>query len=263
MIKQFTILLKKEFTESIRNFKWVWIPLVFILLGIMQPVSSYFLPDILEKFGGLPEGVLESIPLPTASQVLVETLGQFSQVGFLVIVLAFMGVVAVEKNSGTQIMILVKPVSYSAYLVSKWVHMSLLAISSFFVGYLFAFYYTNELIGSVAIGNALKAGLVYGLWILFLATLILFFSAVSRSTAVVAFLTFGIIVSLSLLSSLVPKLMPWSPGMLSKHSQQLLMTGEPKDHFWLAVACTLLLIVFLVQTAIFFLKKQETAIHTT
>ncbi|MDQ0255837.1 hypothetical protein J2S74_003221 [Evansella vedderi] len=78
-----------------------------VLLGVTQPITSYYLPDILKNFGGLPEGSLLEFPLPTGPQVLAETLGQFSQIGFLVLVLAFMGTVAGERNTGSSIMVLV------------------------------------------------------------------------------------------------------------------------------------------------------------
>src|SRR5690606_11651471 len=110
-----TVLFKKEWIEMTRNFKILWIPLVFILLGIMQPVTSYYLPEIIKAAGELPEGAVFEIPMPTPQEVLVQTFGQYSQIGILVLVLAFMGIVAAEKNSGVSDIILVKPVSFANY----------------------------------------------------------------------------------------------------------------------------------------------------
>ncbi|WP_218197362.1 hypothetical protein, partial [Pseudomonas sp. 2995-1] len=92
--------------------------------------------------------------------------------------------------------------------------MSLLSLLSFILGFLFAVYYTFELIGTIPIGNIIKGITVYGIWLLFITTLILLFSVIFNSSAAVAALTITIPIVLSLLSSLTPELMVWSPGML-------------------------------------------------
>ncbi|UTR11588.1 ABC transporter permease [Evansella sp. LMS18] len=262
-MRQWMILFKKEVRESIRNFKWIWIPVVFILLGLTQPVVSYYLPDLLEQFGGLPEGAAAAFPVPTGSQVLAETLGQFSQIGLLVLVLAFMGAVAGERNNGTNIMILVKPVSYASYISAKWAHMVLLALVSFAAGFIFSVYYTFLLIESVPAAHIIQGALVYGLWLTFVMTVVLTLSTIIKSPAAVAFLTFGVTITLSLTSSLLPEIMTWSPGMLSSHSHSFFMNGTGNEGFWLSLMCTILLIAVMLTLAIYVFRKKEMAVHTT
>ncbi|MBU9721753.1 MULTISPECIES: ABC transporter permease [Bacillaceae] len=257
------ILFKKEFKESLRNFKWLWIPLVLILLGIMQPVTSYFLPDILESFGDLPEGAILNFPVPTAAQVLAETIGQFNQIGVLIIVLAFMGIITGERNKGTNVMVLVKPVPFSTYITTKWVHMSLLMISAFLLGFLIALYYTFELIGTVPMSHVFKGMLVYCLWLLFITSILLLFSVLFNSTAAVAALTLGTTITLSLLSSLTPKLMAWSPGMLVSHTFRFFETGSAGDGFWLAAIITAVIIFISLVASTYIFKNKEVVSHTT
>lgn len=52
-MNSFIVLVNKEFTQMIRDFKIIWLPLVFILLGITQPVMTYYLPTILEALGAV------------------------------------------------------------------------------------------------------------------------------------------------------------------------------------------------------------------
>lgn len=262
-MEKWVVLFKKEFVESLRNFKWIWIPLVFILLGIMQPVTSYFLPDIIKNFGGLPEGALMEFPLPTGPQVLAETLGQFSQIGVLVLVLAFMGTVAGERSTGTNIMILVKPVSYTSYITAKWAHIALLAISSFILGFVLAYYYTHLLIETVPFTQVLQGASIYILWLLFVITLVLFFSTIIKSGGVVAFLTLGVTITISIIGSIAPDIMRWSPSMLSSHSYSYFQTGTGGEAFLLSVICTILLIVVMIIGAIYIFRNKEMAVHTT
>ncbi|WP_096190016.1 ABC transporter permease [Evansella halocellulosilytica] len=262
-MSQWMTLFKKEWKESLRNFKWLWIPLVFLLLGIMQPVTTYFLPDIIEQFGGLPEDTVINIPVPSGAQVLSETLGQFSQIGFLVIVLAFMGTVASERNNGSIIMVLVKPVSYVSYLTAKWAHITLLSLSSYILGFSLSVYYTFLLIERVAAVFVIKGALVYSVWVFFIITLVLCLSALLKSTAATAFLSIGITVTISLLSSLTPDLMKWSPGMLMNHTQLLFQTGAVGENFLLNMMTTFIIIFAMISLTSYFFQRKEMAIHTT
>ena len=47
-MNQFKTFLKKEWLEMWRSLKFVWVPLVFIILGIMDPITYYFMDDILK-----------------------------------------------------------------------------------------------------------------------------------------------------------------------------------------------------------------------
>jgi ABC-2 type transport system permease protein len=45
------ILYQKEMLETARTYKLIWIPVVFILLGAMQPVVTYYMPEICGQRG--------------------------------------------------------------------------------------------------------------------------------------------------------------------------------------------------------------------
>ena len=78
-MSKWLVLYKKEWLEIIRSYKLIWVPVVFILLGAMQPVTTYFLPALpLANAGNLPKGTVLEIPTPHASEVLAQTLQQFS-----------------------------------------------------------------------------------------------------------------------------------------------------------------------------------------
>ena len=156
-MSQWLTLFQKEILEMWRNFKWIWVPITFILLGVKEPLTSYYLPQIIKSFGGLPEGAIIDIPPPTAGAVLASGLSQYSTIGVLIIVLGTMGVIAGERKSGVAAMILVKPVSYFSYVTSKWAGSLLLVWFSLFIGYLLTWYYTGQLFEWVAFGEFLQS----------------------------------------------------------------------------------------------------------
>ena len=55
-MSNFSVLFQKEWRENVRNFKILWIPLVFILFGISEPLTNYYLSQILNAVGNMPEG---------------------------------------------------------------------------------------------------------------------------------------------------------------------------------------------------------------
>lgn len=57
-LSRWVFMVQKELLEQARSFKLLWVPLVFIILGIMQPVSMHLMPLILEQAGNLPEGTV-------------------------------------------------------------------------------------------------------------------------------------------------------------------------------------------------------------
>ncbi|MFS0865454.1 ABC transporter permease [Fredinandcohnia sp. 179-A 10B2 NHS] len=258
-MSQWLVLFKKEWIEMTRNFKILWIPLVFILLGIMQPVTTHYLPEIIKAAGDLPEGAVFEMPDPTAQEVIVQTLGQYSQIGVLILVLAFMGIVASEKNSGVTDIILVKPVSFANYITAKWLSVVLMTLGSFLLGILASWYYTGILIGDIAFADVLQGSLVYALWLVFLVTVTLFLSTVISSSGFVAFMSLLVAIGLSALTPLLSKWMIWSPARLSSHAGNLFVTGSPDDHFALTMSITAVLIIALVGSAVVLFTKKERA----
>lgn len=256
-MRQFLILFKKEWMETMRNHKWLWLPVVFMILGLTQPLTSYYFVDIMESFGGLPEGAVFDMPQPMAGEVLAGTLSQFSQVGMLVVVLAYMGTVSQERTSGALAMVLVKPVSHEAYLLAKWVQMVLMTAIAFSLGFLLSAYYTYLLIGEFPIGTAASGAMVYLVWLVFAVSLVLFLSVVLTKQAAVAFLSLGTLLVLSFLSMYAPELFAWSPGALSGHSQHLFMVNEVDDGFWGSLVVSGVLIVALLLISISLFKKSE------
>ena len=254
---QWFVLFKKEWLEMTRNYKLLWLPLVFILFGILQPVTSYYLPVILETTGDLPEGTVMDIPLPAAAEVLVGTLGQYSQLGVLILTLAFMGVIAGERSSGVQEMILVKPVSYLNYITSKWASMSILGLGSLLLGMISSAYYTHLLIGEVRIVDAANGTLVYAVWLLFLLTVTIFFSSFLKSSGLVATFTIVIAIGLSALTSLLGKWMTWSPGKLTGHAASFITSGNAGDAFLLSLFMTFGFILILLWGSVNLLKRVQ------
>jgi len=254
---QWTVLYRKEIIEMARNYKILWIPIVFILLGVMQPVSSYYMPEILATFGGLPEGTILEMPIPTGAEVLMSVLSNYGMLGVLILVLSAMGVVSGERQSGVAGMVMIKPVSYSSYILSKWAGLLTITLFSLVIGYIASWYYTSLLIETVAFELVFQSVVIYSLWLIFVVTLTLFFSTLMKGNGSVAFISIFVVFAFSTLTSILGKYMKWSPATMTKHTGQILLTGELDSSFILAVFTTIAIIVIVLISAIQVFKQKE------
>lgn len=224
-MKQFSTLLLKEWRENVRNYKIFWIPVVFILLGVTEPLSNYYLPQILDASGGLPDGAVLELPEPQPEQLLTAVMGQFQTVGMLVLVLAYMGSIAGERRNGTATLLYVRPLSFPSYFLSKWVMASTVALISVWLGFLAGYYYTAVLFSAVPFGDFLLFAMTYSLWILLVVTLILFASAAMPNAGLAAAFSLSILIIAQLVDGLLGSRWIWSPLKLPNYAAVFMDIG--------------------------------------
>lgn len=254
---QWMVLYRKELKEMVRNYKFLWIPIVFILLGVMQPVSAYYLPEILDKFGNLPEGTILEMPTPTGAAVLIDVLSNYGTLGVLILVLGAMGIVSAERQSGVASIVMVKPVPYSSYILSKWAGLLTITFISLFIGYLASWYYTSLLIETVAFDRILQSVLIYSIWLVFVVTLTLYFSTIMKGTGSVAFITIFVVFAISTVTSILSKYMKWSPATMTEYAAEGLLSAELNSSFLLAFITTIFIIIMVLILSIQIFKRKE------
>ncbi|WDL98399.1 ABC transporter permease [Alicyclobacillus sp. ALC3] len=223
-MSQLGIVLRKEMREAWNSRRLVWLPLVFVLLGAMQPVSTHFMPQILKLSGGLPAGTVIHIPTPSPGAVFAQAQSQYGVLGLLVLVLAFMGSVSNERQHGVLDLVMVKPVSYTAYILAKWLSALCLTTVALVLGDLAAWYYTLQLIGWLGIGTVVQSAAVYLVWLQLIVTITLWFSVLMNSAIANAGITLTVAAAFSVVAGVLK--WPWSPGGLPSHAVSLLMMSK-------------------------------------
>ncbi|KYG59754.1 ABC transporter permease subunit [Planococcus maritimus] len=256
-MKQFSALLLKEWRENLRNYKIFWIPIVFILLGITEPLSNYYLPQILDATGGLPEGAVIELPDPEPEQLMVAVMGQFQLIGMLVLVLAYMGSIAGERRNGTATLLYVRPLSYVSYFLSKWLMASAVALLSVWAGFLAGYYYTAVLFSAVPFGEFLAFAATYSVWIVLVVTLVLFASASMPNGGLAAGLTLAALLILQLIHSLFGSQWDWSPFRLPNYAASFLDIGPDAVALAWTLALSLVCLLILATMGIWFAKRNR------
>lgn len=242
-MNQFGIFLEKEWRENIRNYKLFWIPIVFILFGIMEPVSNYFLPQLLDSVGNLPEGTVLEMPVPEPEQILAAIIGQYHFIGLLVLVLAYMGSIAGERRSGTATLLYVRPISFPAYFMSKWTMASAIALISVWLGLLAGYYYTALLFDGVEFIKFLQFAGTYSIWILLVTAIIITASSVMPNAGLAAGAALFLVFFLQIIDGLIGAYWTISPLKLPVYASQWLISGPDRSDFWLSIVITVLAIV--------------------
>ncbi|MGG0238210.1 ABC transporter permease [Bacillus rhizoplanae] len=253
-----SVLLNKEWLEARRSYKLLWFPIVFMLLGIIQPLSSYYLPQILQVAGGLPEGMNITLPKFTAEDVLASTLtNQFDQLGLIVLVIGMMGIVVSDKNSGMLTFILTRNTTLGEYLLSKWIGQAAIVAGAVTTGMITAICYTFYLYNSVPLAR-IAAGLgVYYIWCLFMLTLALMMGVLLSRSSAVAVLSIFVLILLKAVTAFGSGFQILNPAHLTNHAVNIMMTDNALPHLLPTLAVTLLLIVFFLFLSKFYLSRKE------
>ncbi|RCX13903.1 ABC-2 type transport system permease protein [Fontibacillus phaseoli] len=249
------LMYRKEILEMIRNYKLLWIPVVFVLLGVTQPLTSFYLPDLLQASGQLPAELVDSFPVPGPAEVMLKVLSQYSLIGILLIVIAGMNLVAGELSGGTAALVLVRPVKSTQFIIAKWAGYFSLVVVSFVLSYGSAWYYTSLLQGTVPWREALAAGGLYLIWFSFAVSLTMMCSTVLRGSAaaVVSLLVIG---ALSLAHGLVPSWLAWSPAHLLTTAAGHLAGPQAPANPAVPIAITLMLCILFIAASSWSLRRQ-------
>lgn len=258
-MKQFITILKKEQLEYWRNFSWIWVPVVFILLAIMDPITTYYLPIILDSLGGLPEGATFELPEIPAADAFMMSLAQISLFGMLIIVLLTMGTIAGERKSGITELVLVKPIKYSVYITAKWLAKIKLFLAALMIGLLLSWYYVNILFGTLTFNQFIRALFFYSLWVIFVVSLTIFFNTLVKSPGLVGGLSVGVLVGMWMFNLIFSHRLPWFPNNLSSYIGDMLHSGEIPTELWGTALITILLSTGLLLLSFYTFKHKELA----
>lgn len=256
---QWFALFQKEMVENWRNRKLIWVPLAFILIAILDPISTYYLPQLIELSGGLPEGAIIDIPKPAPEEVVFMSISQLNLFGVLIIILISMGTISGEIKSGVTELILTKPIKYHAYITAKWVAYLLLTLISVLLALLFSFYYIYVLFGHISLSLLLNTALFYSVWIIFVVTLTLFFNTLFYSPGKVAGSTIVTLLLMSLINAVFDQQLSLFPNKIVTYIPVMLQIGVlPNELISTAIMTFVLSILLIIIATLIFKVKEKT-----
>jgi ABC-2 type transport system permease protein len=207
----FRVLLIKELREQFRTNRFIAVAAVFVLFGIIGPLTDRYMKQLIDAVGSQSGGFSIQVPPPSLDGAGSQILKNLSQFGILCALLLGMGSVAWEKERGTAGMILTKPASRAAFLAAKLVAISLTLGVAVALGCGFGYLYTLLLYPAIfPLGGYLAMALLMWWMLVVFAAITLLGSTLTRSAiaaagiGVFALIVFGIVGVLPVIGDYMP-----------------------------------------------------------
>ncbi|KWW21256.1 hypothetical protein AS888_16815 [Peribacillus simplex] len=255
----FNVLMKKEFIHMLREYKAVWMPLVFILLGITQPIVTHYLPSIIKALSG-GQGIMidPNLPALKGAAVLASTLGsQFDQLGLMILVISMMGIIQTDKADGMLAFILTRPVKANSYIAGKIVSNFMIAAFSVAIGYIASTIYANYLFTNVPFSLMIPAFLLYLVWVLFIVTFTALISMICNGQGMIALISLVFLIGCRIIVNLNPVLDIINPASMSNHAMTLLITGTISSHAVISLLVALFWMVLMFYVMNYWISDKK------
>ena len=245
--------LRKELLEQWRTYRLFLVAIVLVAFGMLSPLLAKITPELLKLIPG-GEQFVGLIPAPTVADAITQYLKNISQFGFLLALLTTMGAVAQEKERGTAVLMLVKPLGRGTFLFAKFAALALTYLVGMLLAGLAAYYYTTVLFSAPDLSAWLTMNMLLWLYTMVFVAITLLASTLLKSQAGAAAIGFGAMVVLSILGAL-PTLGQYLPGQLVSWASTVFTA--PQTTSWAAVAVSVVLIVGCLLSAWAIFEKQE------
>jgi ABC-2 type transport system permease protein len=252
----FRILLMKEMREQIRTGRLVAVAAVFVLFGILGPLTDRYMKELIDAIGTQSGGFTVTVPPPSLQGDLAQIVKNLSQFGVICGLLLAMGSVSWEKDRGTAGMIITKPASRAAFLAAKLVAISLNLALAVTLGCGLGYIYTLLLYPAVFPlgGYVAMCAILWWSTVIFVAITLLgstlWRSAIAAAgLGLMAMLLMGLLVPIPVVGS-------WSPLALLTPAEHLAL-GEDAGNFAGPLLFNIALVPALLGAAWLAFRRQE------
>ena len=220
------VLLRKELTEAWRTRRLPVIVVLFLVVGVVSPLTARYLPEILEL--SLGDELPIPLPVPTAADALGQLQKNLGQLGALAAIALAMGSVAGELDRGTAALVLAQPATRAAFLVAKVVAIAIVLAVGMAAATIVGWIYTAILFEPLPVGGWLAMAVLSWLALMAWAALTFLASAATGSTTAAAGIGFVALVVVNL-ASVVPALGRLLPSGLSTPAIELATGSSVAD----------------------------------
>lgn len=248
-----TAFLKKEFCEMIRTYKILILGSVFFLLGVIGPLTAKYMPEIMEQF--LPQGMTLALEAPKALDSWMQFFKNVPQMGLIIVVIVFSGMMASEWSKGTLVLVLTKGLARRSVIMAKFLTATLLWSGAYWLCFGISYGYTRFFWDERTPRLGAAAAFVWLFGVMLIAVTLLG-GVLFRGSYTVLLFT-GFLVVMMFIINILPSAQKYNPIMLVSSSMELLEGIKRIEDFMAPALITGgLLIASLIGSAAIFDKKQ-------
>ena len=253
-MKNYLAFLKKELIEYSRTYKLLIMLMVFAVFGITNPLMAKLLPELIGSLAT--DGITMIVPEATAIDAWTQFFKNATQIGLIVTVVVFSGVLSSEISKGTLIIMLTKGLSRTTVILTKFTGMVLIWTASLALCFGLTYGYTMYLFPGGKMVNLLFS--VFCLWLfgVFLLAVLIISAALSKSNYVCLLFTGGAAV-LCMLINIIPAAQRYNPISLTGDPIGLITgAAEPSSLYEAVCVAGVLSVIFVALAVAVFRKKQ-------
>lgn len=253
-MKNYLAFIKKELIEGVRAYKAVIFLAVFLIFGITNPLIAKLTPELIASLAT--DGLSITIPDPTALDSWMQFFKNVSQMGLIVTIILFSGILANEVSKGTLINMLTKGLSRTTVILAKYSFLLLVWTVGYGLCLMVTAVYTWYLFPDGSVENLGFS--LFALWLfgVFLLSLLMAAGSIAKSNYACLLLV-GICFVIMLFVSIAPAAHDFNPLSLATDSTALLNGGLDPDSLIPSVAITGCLSVASIVAAILVFRKRQ------
>lgn len=210
--------IKKEFMENSRNFRLLIMLALFVIFGMLSPLSARFMPELISSFA-------PDLQITIVAPVALDSWAQFyknvSQLGINIFLILFSGCLSNEYAKGTLTIMLTKGLPRPAIIFSKYIVSAAIMTLSYWMCFGITYGYTAYLWPGASLPHTIFAG--FSLWIIGLMYLsILILGCVLFKQAFSGIVFFFAVFGVLSLISMPAQIAKFSPLVLTAKNIDLL-----------------------------------------
>jgi ABC-2 type transport system permease protein len=253
----FGILLRKELLEAWRTRRLPAVAVLFLVVGILSPLTAKYLNQILTLAMG--DQLPLALPDPSVEMAPGQLQKNLGQLGALAAIALAMGSVSGELDRGTAAMVLAQPVGRPAFLAAKLLAIAAVLGIATLLATIVAWMYTAVLFEPLPITGWLAMAALSWLALTSWAALTFLASAATGSTMAAAGIGFVALIGFSLVA-IVPAVDRFLPTGLAIPAMALAegkTAGLDVGYLLTAVAGSLLLVAACLVAAVATFRRRE------
>lgn len=245
---------EKEFLENIRSYKIYMLIVIFAFLGVLNPITAKFTPQILSTL--MEQGVSITFPQPTAIDSWMQFYKNVPNMGMIVFVIVFSGTMSSEYGKGTLINIIAKGLPRRDVVLAKYSVIGLIWTLCYWLCFGITFVYTSYFWKNSSNHHVVFAAFCLWIFGMFILSTLMLGAVLNRSNYGCMLFT-GAIFLCMYFFSMLPKLSKLSPVFLSSCNLNLIQGKLSCADTVLTIVITIAVsFVMIVMGIIVFNKKK-------
>jgi ABC-2 type transport system permease protein len=253
-MKELLTLIRKDLLEQWRTKRILILSIVFLFVAVASPIIAKLTPELLKSIS-MP-GVTFNLPNPTNLDSLDQFIKNISQIAILVLVFVVAGAVSDEKNRKTLEILLTKPVSRAAFILSKFKSYFISIATIFVISSAIFYLYTASTFTSFNLLNfTIMAGNL-AIYILMIVAVTIFASTVFNNSMAAGGVGFVAYIVFGTIFSLIEPLKRYSPNTILSSYKDVVSNGWNSDLFLPIVVIFSVIIISIIFSILIF-QKQE------